>query len=100
MSELSSTRNDSQKFRWQLLATVSAVALLASFTMRDAKAADQDADRPTVWIELGGQLERVGGQGNSFAPGFLDDIPKFPRPSADYAAAGAKSPSLQFRRGW
>ncbi len=71
MSELSSTRNDSREFRWQLLATVSAVALLASFTMRDAKAADQDADRPTVWIELGGQLERAAGQGNSFAPGFL-----------------------------
>ena len=50
-------------FRWQLLTTVSALALLASVSMGDAKAADEEADRPTVWIELGGQPENMSGQG-------------------------------------
>jgi len=71
MSELMNTQNTKRGFRWHLLTTVSALALLASVNMRDAKAADDDADRPTVWIELGGQMEHVGGQGDPFAPPFL-----------------------------
>ncbi len=58
-------------FRWRLLTTVSALALLASGNIRNAEAADEDADRSTVWIELGGQLEHVAGQGEPFVPAFL-----------------------------
>ena len=72
MSELMTTQNTKRRFCWQLLATVSTLALLTSVTMRNAEAADGDTDRPTVWIELGGQLEQVGGQGEPFTPTFLN----------------------------
>jgi len=79
MSELMSARNGGRNFRWQLLNTASAVALLAAvYGLSEAKAEDQDADRPTVWIELGGELEHVGGQGDPFTPGFLAANPNSP----------------------
>ena len=75
MSELTNTRADCANFRWRLLTTVSALALLASVNMQDAKAADQDADRPTVWIELGGQLEQMSAAQEPFAPSFTASLP-------------------------
>lgn len=69
MSELIETRNNTKAFRWSLLASVSAAALIA--TSCGAIASDGDADRPTVWIELGGQLERLNGQGKDFWAPFL-----------------------------
>ncbi len=71
MSELMNIKNSERGFRRQLLTSVSAVALLASVAAHDAKAADDDTGRPTVWIELGGQAENVSGQGAPFAPDFL-----------------------------
>ena len=71
MSELMITPNR-RTIRWHLLSTVSALALLASvYAVSEAEAADNDTDRPTVWIELGGQLVHVNGQGDTFAPAFL-----------------------------
>lgn len=79
MSELMSARHDARDFRWQLLTTVSALTLLAAvYGSNESEAADQDADRPTVWIELGGQLEHVGGQGDAFVPAFLAANPNSP----------------------
>jgi len=78
MSELMNTQSAERGFRWHLLTTVSALALLASVTMGDAGAADQEPDRPIVWIELGGQLEHVSGQGVAFAPGFVAENPNSP----------------------
>jgi iron complex outermembrane recepter protein len=78
MNELMNARNSRQDFRWQLLTTVSALALLASVNIHDAKAADQDADHPTIWIELGGQLEHVSGQGDNFPVAFLAANPNSP----------------------
>jgi hypothetical protein len=54
--------------RWNLLATVSTATLIYA---TGAAAAQSDADRPTVWIELGAQLERVGANSDVFAPPFL-----------------------------
>ncbi len=71
MSELMNTQNAEQRIRWDLLTTVSAAALLASVGTHGAMAADQDADHPTVWIELGAQLEHVEGEGEPFTPAFL-----------------------------
>jgi iron complex outermembrane recepter protein len=72
MGELMNARNGGRDFRWRLLTTVSALALLASaYAVSEADAADNDADRPTLWIELGGQLEHTTGQGEPFAPAFL-----------------------------
>jgi hypothetical protein len=56
-------------FRKQLLATASALALLGS--AYSARAADNDSDRPQVWIELGGQLDRLSGEPQIFSPQFF-----------------------------
>ena len=71
MSESIDAKKAERSFRWHLLTSVSALALLASVTMHDAKAVDDDADRPTVWIELGGEMDHVTGEGNAYSPDFL-----------------------------
>ncbi len=69
MSELMNTRENRTTFRWQLLTTASALALLGSvYAVVEAKAADDDADHPTVWIELGGQLSRLDNGQEAFSP--------------------------------
>ncbi len=75
MSEFTAIRRDHQ-FRWRLLTTVSAVALTASLCgQQPAAAADGLAsDRPTVWIELGGQFDLL-------SAGFKG-VPIFALPSA------------------
>jgi len=74
MSELINTSNGRKDFRWQLLATVSAVTLLAAMQAQDASAAESDP--PTVWIELGGQLERVDAGEAQFVPPFIVATPR------------------------
>ncbi len=87
MSELINQRVNRANFRFQLLATASAMALLGS-TVGSVKAADDDNDRPTVWIELGGQLSHMDEGQEVFAP----DFPNSPaRPSIF-------SPSQKFER--
>ncbi len=72
MSELMDIRHDAGNWRWQLLAGVSTLALLVTIYDSGAvEASDGDVDRPTVWIDLGGQLEHLSGQGDDFAPAFL-----------------------------
>ena len=66
---MSNNMNTPPTIRWQLLSTVSAFALLASTYTADA--AGSDADHPQIWIELGGQMENIDGQGEVFAPAFL-----------------------------
>jgi len=75
MSELIQTRNTFTATQRQLLATVSTIALLT--ICGASKAADLDASRPTVWIELGGQLERVDGGEGPFTPPFFSPVPSF-----------------------
>lgn len=71
MSELMNTYTR-RAVRRQLLSTASALAFIASaYAMGEANAADGDADHPTLWIELGGDLQHVGGQGEPFMPGFV-----------------------------
>jgi hypothetical protein len=74
MSELMTTKAGRGHFRWHLLSTVSAVTL---WTLAGAGTAGaEDSGRPTVWIELGGQLERVDGGLSPFAPAFLTSQPR------------------------
>lgn len=55
------------------MTTVSALALSASiYGAGEARA--MDADRPTLWIELGGQSEQVRGFGDPIDPPFTSDI--------------------------
>jgi iron complex outermembrane recepter protein len=70
---MSNSMNTLPTIRWKLLSTVSAAALIASACM--AQASGNDADRPLIWIELGGQAENIAGQGEVFAPAFLAAYP-------------------------
>ena len=67
---MSKTNNTHRvNIRWQLLASVSAAALLASaYGAGNALAAD--SDRPTIWIELGGQLEGLSDAQEPYTPPF------------------------------
>jgi hypothetical protein len=87
MSELVNTRDGRKDFRWQLLTTASAVALLG-LGASVALAADDDSDRPVFWIELGGQLSRLDDGQEAFTPTFPNSPP---RPSIF-------SPSQKFER--
>jgi hypothetical protein len=81
MSELIHTPNTGAS-RNQLLLTVSALALagcLASVT--PAKA---EAGRPSVWIELGGQMESINGFTRVFDPAFMSMYPVPSPEGADY----------------
>jgi len=69
MSELVQ-KNDRNAMHWQLLAGASTLVLVAYVsTGHSAKAAE--SDRPTVWIELGGQLNRLQDSQEVFAPPFV-----------------------------
>jgi len=71
MSELTNN-SDCNAMRRLLLSSVSATTLLASaYAAGVAHAASGDQDRPTVWIELGGQAESLTGEGDAFVPAFL-----------------------------
>jgi iron complex outermembrane receptor protein len=68
MSELIKNNDNRATIRWKLLTSASALALTVS-SIGIAHA--EDADRPLIWIELGGQAESISGQGEVYAPGFL-----------------------------
>lgn len=78
MNKNMGTRIDA--YRDKLLATVSAAALMTCISGMEAVA--HDSDKPILWIELGGQLERVGGGSELLDPAFVPKI----------AAAGFTSP--------
>ena len=65
MSELKSSERGSASINTFLLATASSLVLGGLFC-DIAIASDRSADRPTVWVELGGQLERRDGGGSQF----------------------------------
>ena len=72
------------RIRARLLTTASAAGANCSvYAIGDAKAAD--ADRPLVWIELGGQYEQYSGQGDPFTPPFVANF--------DWGAAKLTSPA-------
>jgi hypothetical protein len=76
MSELINTRDSRATIRWKLLTSVSAAALIVSAYASEAQAAGNDSDRPLLWIELGGQLDRLGNSQESFDPSFLASVTK------------------------
>jgi len=92
MSELINTQSDQNIFRWRLLSTVSALSLLTTlYAAHEAKA--EDSDRPTFWIELGGQLEHVSDAQGSFTAPFLEALQTPPpRPFGPLQGFAATSP--------
>jgi hypothetical protein len=87
MSELINKQNH-RNFRWQLLATVSALSLTLAVSAHAS-----ESDKPTVWIELGGQLERITGLEDPFLPPFALQSPT-PRPFLESSPAEAQKPSI------
>ena len=73
MSELIHTGSLRNGVRFGLLLSTSIAGLLAAgvIVTDEALAADPTGEQPSVWLEIGGQLERVTGQGSPFAPNFL-----------------------------
>ncbi len=81
MSELIQKSNNRATVKWQLLASVSALALIAN-AVTQAKA--ENSDRPTVWIELGGQLNRLNDGFEYFVPDFTSMRPANFSPSQKF----------------
>lgn len=67
MSELIQHKKQPAVTKRHLLASVSALAMIANAA---SQARAEDADHPSVWIELGGQLERVDVNALPFVPVF------------------------------
>jgi hypothetical protein len=82
MSEFTNTRDGRTGFRWQLLTTVSAIALIGLGA--GAAVADDDSDRSPLWIELGGQLSRLDDSEQVFAPAIMDARPSMFSPSQPF----------------
>src|SRR5690242_9670639 len=79
MSELSKLNQSAYRTSGFWLSNVSVLALMLAVTGTEiAEAADGDIDRPTVWIELGGQIERQTGQSSAFVPPFVANNPDSP----------------------
>jgi hypothetical protein len=73
MSEFINIRANHMIVRRKMLATASALTLMAYITSTNVAEAD-DADRPTVWIELGGQLDGLNSPQQTFSPPFMASI--------------------------
>ncbi|HTO39840.1 MAG TPA: hypothetical protein VL026_02615 [Rhizomicrobium sp.] len=75
MSELIQNERSAQlDLRSILLSSVAALAVVAFMCSESAAAqAGEGENQPTVWVELGGQLQRMSGQDKYFSPKFLDD---------------------------
>jgi iron complex outermembrane receptor protein len=73
MSELIDIRGNHGIIRRRLLTTASMLTLMAYVTSTNVAEAE-DADRPMVWIELGGQLDYLNSPQQVFSPPFMGSI--------------------------
>jgi len=93
MSELITNQTHSHITR-QLLATASALAL-AAYMASATVARAEDASRPTVWVEFGGQMDYLQGTGNHFTAPFMSLTPVPSPEGANYnVPPGAYDPAL------
>jgi len=74
MSELINKTAATGQTRWQLLSSVAVCTLLVAVANTPASAGEDD--RPTVWIELGGQFQRLQNSQEPFLPAFLKVEPR------------------------
>ncbi|HTO39958.1 MAG TPA: hypothetical protein VL026_03205, partial [Rhizomicrobium sp.] len=94
MSELITPCENRAFITRQLLATASALALAAYMTSASVARAE-DTSRPTVWIELGGQMDYLQGTGSPFTAPFMSLTPVPSPEGADYnVPPGAYDPAL------
>jgi hypothetical protein len=73
MSELIDIGANRTIIRRQLLSTASALAL-TMFLASTNVAGAEDADRPIIWIELGGQLDSLNSSQQALSPPFMASI--------------------------
>jgi hypothetical protein len=73
MSELIQRSDNAAIARWRLLAGVSALAL-TGYAVLPNSAAAEDPGRPTVWIEVGAQLERLTDGQDPYSPPFVSAL--------------------------
>ncbi len=85
MSDLANKKFNAGNLHRHLMATASALALIASACGIESALA-RDSDTPTVWIELGGQLERIESSQPSFSPPFIQNAPDTTAPVSPAAA--------------
>lgn len=78
MSELI-VSTQTTRFRWRLLATVSAISLLGHTVQATARSGE-----PQVWIELGAQLTRLDVAQESYSPDVMDERPSIFSPSSKF----------------
>ena len=71
MSEMINAQRRNENFRRNLLTNASVLALLGYLGTSQGSALAADETRPVIWIELGGQLDRLGGGSEVFAPPFF-----------------------------
>lgn len=74
MSELIQQSQSASSVRRKLL-TGASVLVLTAYTAASGIAAAQDQDRSTVWIELGGQMSKLGASSEPYLPDFTSARP-------------------------
>jgi hypothetical protein len=92
MSELIKTHQDRESFHRKLMATASAFVLTAYVASADVARAE-DRDRPTVWIELGGQMELMQGLADPITAPFMTAVSPTPAPYHDNIFLNGQKPS-------
>jgi len=70
MSELIQKHDNRATIRWKLLTGASVLALTA-YVSSTAMARADDTDRPTIWIELGGDMDMMQGLSSPFTAPFM-----------------------------
>ncbi len=74
MSELIQKNDNRATIRWKLLTGASALAL-AAYVSSPGLANAEDTDHPSIWLELGGQMEMESSFSNPFTAPFLTQTP-------------------------
>jgi len=83
MSELIHTHNSRATIRWKLLTSASALALVA-YVSSGPVAKAEDGDHPLIWLEIGGQFNRIEDAQEIFAPTIFSNRPAIFSPSQGF----------------
>lgn len=96
MSELIQKQDSRADIRFKLLTGASVPALIA-YVVSSSVALAEDTDRPTIWVELGGQMEQMQGLSSPFTAPFMTAITPVPGPySGNIFGKGQKPPHFAF----